>query len=124
ARRRVEAVEHALGAQRVNLALVEGGRGARAGAGDDLGEADAVAVRPDFVAGVGRVADDDLLLAALLLRVQAVADHRERRPPRPDEVPPNFSRRVLLPVGGEAHARQPTVALRPAEAWPVPRHCR
>ena len=50
----VEAVEDAGGAEGVDLAVGEGGRGSRAGAAELFVEAGLVFVRPEFVAGVRR----------------------------------------------------------------------
>ncbi len=111
----------ALGAQGVDLALVDGRRGPRAGPGDDLAEAGLVLVGPQLLAGRGAVADHHLLRAALLLGVQPIAHHRQRRPARPDALPPHEPGRLAVPVGADAHSGTPTVATGAAEAGPVAR---
>ena len=72
------------------------------------------------------VTGDDLVAAALLLRVEEVAVHGERRPAGSDRATPQLHRRRLRPVGRELHAANHAVALRPAEARPfrAPRRCR
>ena len=47
---------------------------------------------------------DDLVVAALLLRVDLIAADRERRPARPHRPAPQRHRRRLHPVGFDAHA--------------------
>src|SRR5437764_924073 len=99
---------------------MEGRRGPRARPGHNFREACGILMRPELSARRGVVADNRLLGAALLLRVKAIADHGKRGPARPDAMTPDFPRRMGLPVGGDAHAGPPAVAVRPAKAWPVP----
>ena len=65
------------------------------------------------------VGGDDLVFAALLLRVEKVALHREGRDARPDRPAPQLDRRRRCPVGLDANAADDTVAPRPAKAGPL-----
>ena len=62
-------------------------------------EARLVGVRPHRLARVDAIASDELVLAALLLRHGVVADDRKRRPAAADFAPPQFLRRMRLPIG-------------------------
>ena len=118
-RRRVERVQDAGRAERVDAAVVERRRGARAGAAVRLPEPDRVAVPPDRLAGVEPVAGDHLVLAALLLRVDELALDREGRPAGADRAAPQLDRRRCRPVGLDPHAADDAVAIGSAEAGPV-----
>src|SRR5262249_10290453 len=109
------------GAQGVDLAIVEGGRRPRTGAGHRLEEALLVLVDPHLGAGVDVVADNDLIHPALLLGPGPVADDGERAPARPDAVLPQLLGRVVVPGRRDADACPPAVAVRAAEAGPVGR---
>ena len=116
---RVERVEQPGRAERIDTTVGEGGRTARAGAGVRLPEARGVAMTPDRLAGAHVVAGDDLVVAELLLRVEAVAVDRERRPARADRAAPELDRRRLRPVGFDLRSVNDTVAVRSAETWPL-----
>lgn len=90
-----------------------------AGAAVRLPEPGRVAVSPHRLAGGRVVAGDDLVLTALLLRVEAVAANREGRPARPDGAAPQLDRRRRRPVGGDPHAADDAVAPGPSKAGPV-----
>ena len=64
-------------AECVDATVAEGRRRARTGAAIRLLEADRVAVSPHRLAGGHPVTGDDLVVAALLLRVEEIAVHRE-----------------------------------------------
>ena len=87
--------------------------------GDRFLEPGCVRVHPQFLAGAGVVADDGLVGVTLLLCEEPIANHGERRPARADAMPPQFLRRVLGPIGGDADACEPAVARRAAEFRPV-----
>ena len=74
---------------------------------------------PHFLAGGDLVADNRLLFATLLLRIQIIPDDGERGPTGTDVVAPEFPGRVALPVGGEPNAGQTAVAVWSAETGPV-----
>src|SRR5690349_24059378 len=76
---------------------------------------------PDRLARRDAVARDDLLVAALLLRVEQIPTHRERRPPGTNRPSPHLHRRRRRPVGADAHVLHHTVAIRTAEARPLRR---
>src|SRR5262249_27122597 len=121
ARAGVEAVELAGRPHRVDLAVAERRRGPRAGTGHYLAEARLVGMLPQFGARVRLIADHDLVVAALLLCVEPVADYRERGPARSDAMPPEQLRRVLLPIGEDADAGTAAVAVGTAKARPIAR---
>src|SRR5262249_51510379 len=77
ARGGVQTVEDAGAAQRVNATVSECWGSPRPSAGHRLPEAGSVLVRPKFLAGLGVVADDGFLLAALFLGVQPAVDDDE-----------------------------------------------
>ena len=68
---------------------------------------------PHRLSGADAVRGHDLLLAALLLRVEDVAVDRKRRPARTDRPAPQLFRRRRRPVGGNAHAAHDAVAMAP-----------
>src|SRR5262249_58607093 len=115
---RVERVEDSRSAERVDAAVADGRRGARSGAAVRFPESRGVAVAPQRLAGRQLVARDDLVVAALLLRVDGMAADRERRPAGADLAPPELRRRRLRPVGLNLHAGNDAVAMRSAEAGP------
>src|SRR5262249_38071952 len=96
-----------------------GRRGARAGAGDALPEARLVLVQPALLARAGVVADHGLVVVALLLREQPVADDDQRRPARPDALPPQRPGPLGAPVGRDGDAADHAVARRTPESDPV-----
>src|SRR6185295_7858889 len=106
------------GALRVDAAVDHGWRRARAGAAVRLVEPRGIAMHPHRRAGGEVVARDDLVVAALLLRVDEVAVDRERRPSGADLPPPQFNRRRLPPVAFDLQAPDDAVAIRAAEARP------
>ena len=114
----VERVDDAGRAERVDATVAERRRRARTGAGVRLPEPRRVAVSPHRLAGGHVVAGDDLVFAALLLRVEEVAVDRERRPARSDRPAPQLDRRRLRPVGLDPHAANDAVAIRSAKAGP------
>src|SRR5262249_31384959 len=69
-------------------------------------------------AGGRVVAGDDLVVAALLLRVEDVAPDRERRPARPDRPAPQLGRPRPRPVGRDPDAANDAVAAGAAKAEP------
>jgi hypothetical protein len=97
---------------------MKGGRRARTGATDGLPEAGRIGVTPHRLSGAQVVAGDELLLAELLLRVEAIAVDRERRPARSDRPAPELDRRRLRPVRFDSRAVHDAVAVRAAEAGP------
>src|SRR5204862_4671799 len=76
----VEADEGSRGALRVDAAVVERWRGARAEAAQGFDEAARLLVGPQFGPGLGVAADDRLLVAALFLRECASVHDGHRRP--------------------------------------------
>ena len=76
---------------------------------------------PHRLAGRDAVARDDLLVAALLLRVEQIAANRERRPAGADRPPPHLHRRRRGPIGVDANAVNDAVAIRSAESRPLGR---
>ena len=65
------------------------------------------------------VTGDDLVFAALLLRVEQIAADRERRPARSDRPAPELDRRRCGPVSLDPHAANDAVAFGSAKAWPL-----
>src|SRR5262245_45938332 len=106
---------------------MEGRRRARAGSADPLVESGFVLVLPDFRAGVGVVADDQFLVAELLLREKPIAYDGERRPSRADAMTPNFFGGILRPVRVDSDAAELGIAVGAAKARPIARlqdqHC-
>src|SRR5689334_9577782 len=98
--------------------MVECRRGARTGTAVRLPETGRVAVRPHRLTGGQAVAGDDLVGAALLLRVHEAAADREGRPPRSDRPAPQRDRRRCGPVGLDTHTGDDVVAMRSAKAGP------
>ena len=115
----VERVQDAGRAKRVDAAVAERRRRARTGAAIRFPEPDRVAMSPHRLAGGHPVAGDDLVVAALLLGVEQVAAHRERRPAWSDRPAPHLDRRRLRPVGLDPHAANDAVAVGSAKAGPV-----
>ena len=115
----VERVQDSGRAERVDAAVAEGRRRARTGAAIRLPEPGRVAVSPHRLAGGHLVAGDDLVVAALLLRVEEVAVDREGRPARSDRPAPELDRRRCRPVGLDPHAADDAVAIGSAKAGPV-----
>jgi hypothetical protein len=95
---RIERVQDSGRAKCVYATVMEGRRRARTGAGIRLKESRAIAMRPHGLARTRVVAGDDLVVAALLLRVDAAAGDRERRPAWSDRPPPHFHWRRSRPV--------------------------
>ena len=73
----VERVQDSCSTERVDAAVAEGRRRARAGAGIRLPEPGRVAVSPHGLAGLQVVGRHDLVVTALLLREQAIAGDGE-----------------------------------------------
>src|SRR5579862_4224962 len=74
---------------------------------------------PQLRAGISVITNNDLVVAMLLLRVQALANHGKRAPAGPDAVTPHLARRMLVPVGRQPHAREAAVTAWTAEARPI-----
>ena len=106
----VERVQDSGRAERVDATVAEGRRPARTGAAIRLPEPGRVAVPPHRLAGGQVVAGDDLVVTALLLRVEEVAADREGRPARSDRPAPQLDRRRLRPIGLDPHAANDAVA--------------
>src|SRR5262249_7903346 len=121
ARGGVQAIKQARGAERVNLVGVEGRRGPRPRAGHHLAEASRIQTGPELAARPGVIANHRFIGAALLLGVETIADHSKGRPARADAMAPDLLRRMGLPVGVDANAGPPAIAVRPPEARPVAR---
>ena len=106
-------------AERVEEAVLKRRRRAWSGPADGFKETDAVGMFPHFLAGGDLVADNRLLFATLLLRIQIIPDDGERGPTGTDVAAPEFPGRVACPVGGEPNAGQTAVAVWSAETGPV-----
>ncbi len=76
-------------------------------------------MHPKRLAGSRVVAGDDFVVAALLLRIQKVAAHREGRPARTDGPPPQLDRRRLGPVGRDSQVRDHAIAGGSAKTGPL-----
>ena len=102
----------------VDASVDDGRRSARTGAGGRFPEPRRVAMSPHQLAGGQAVAGDDLVVAALLLRVDEGAADGEGRPAGADLPPPHLDRRRLRPVGLDPHAADDVVAIGSAKARP------
>src|SRR5262249_59365868 len=80
----IEGIQDAGRAQRVDAAVAESRRASRPRAAVRFPEARRVAMPPDRSARALSIAGDDLVAAALLLRVDEIAVDGERRPAGPD----------------------------------------
>src|SRR5688572_14677921 len=89
---RVEAVEQPRAAEREKFSVAKGRRGARADAGHGLLETGRVFVRPEFLAALDIIANDDFTGAALLLREKALGNDDHGGPGRADRTPPKLCR--------------------------------
>ena len=116
---RIEHVEDAGRAEGVDASVAERRRASRTRAAVRFPEPRLVTMLPHRRAGADAIRGDDLVLAALLLRVEHVAVDGKRRPARTDRPAPQFLRRRRRPIGGDAHAANDAVAIAAAEARPV-----
>src|SRR5882724_5333299 len=103
----------------IDATIAERWRPARTGAGVRFPEPGRVAMSPHRLAGRHLVAGDDLVLTALLLGVEKVSAHRERRPARSDRPAPQLDRWRRSPVRPDSHAANDAVALGSAKTGPV-----
>src|SRR5262249_25501622 len=97
----------------------KGGRGARAWARDRFVEAGDIFVDPYFVAGRSVVTNHRFFLAPLLLGINAVAHHEQRRPGRADGTLPNQDRRIVRPVGGDEGTQNDSIPIRTTKVRPI-----
>src|SRR5690606_6811727 len=116
--RRIECVQDAGGTKRVYAAAGQRRGCARPRAAVRLVEAHGVAVHPHRLAGRDVVARDNLVVAALLLRVESAAADRERRPAGTDPATPELRWRRDVPPRVDADAADDAVSGRSAEAGP------
>ena len=117
----IERVQHSGRAHRVDAILVNRRRAPRAGAAVRFVETNRIRVTPHRLARRDAITRDDLLVAALLLRVEQIAANRERRPAGPNRSPPHLRRWSRRPVGVDANAANDAVAIRSAESRPLRR---
>src|SRR3989442_4291035 len=112
----VERVQDSGPTECVHATVADGRRPARTGTGIRLPEPGRVAVSPHRLAGGQVVAGDDLVVTALLLRVEEVAADREGRPAWSDRSAPQLDRRRPGPVGLDPHAANDAVPIGSAKA--------
>ena len=97
----------------------DGWRRPRAFAGQRIGIARFVRVRPERLARLQIVCDHAFILATLLLRNGLCSGDGESRPTRADRLSPKLCGRFCRPVGGELRSGQMAVAARTKELWEV-----
>src|SRR5262249_18406174 len=117
----IERVQDSGRTERVHAAGAESGRSAWTRSAGRFGESSGVAMLPDGLAGADAVAGNDLVLAALLLRVKTIALDREGRPAGPDRATPELGRRRLRPVGLDPYAMDHAVTCGPTKTRPLSR---
>ena len=106
---RVERVQNSGRTKRIDATIAHDRRPSRTGAAIRLKESGRVAACPHRLAGGQVVAGDDLVVTALLLRVDEVAADREGRPARSDRPTPQLDGRRCRPVGVDPHAANDAV---------------
>ena len=115
----VERVQDAGRAERVHAAVAERRRAARTGAAVRFPEPHRVAVSPHRLARAHAVAGDDLVVAALLLRVEQSPLTAKDDQPGPIGRRHICDRRRRRPVGLDPHAADDAVAIGSAKARPL-----
>src|SRR6266481_4731952 len=98
ASRGIEAVKNACPASRVNAPTEESRCCARTITAQGLAEPNVIGVRPQHMAGVQFVADDQFILAPLFLRECAVAADGKGGPTQTDGLTPQLLRRMGGPI--------------------------
>ena len=122
----VEGIEDTGSAEGVDRIAADRRRRARSRAGVGIPEArppppppPRVPVHPHQATGGRLIAGDDFILTVLLLGIQPVAIDRARGTGRPDRTSPDEHGRRRLPVGGNLHSADNSVARGSAETGPT-----
>src|SRR5262249_59170845 len=76
-------------------------------------------MHPDRPAARRVETEDGFPLAPLFLREKSIAHDDDRRPGRPDPLPPDQFRQSGIPIGCDADASQSAVAIRATKAGPI-----
>src|SRR6185503_4793536 len=115
----VERIQDSGRTERIDTAVTQRRRPARAGTAIRFPEACRISMSPYRLTGAEPVTRHDFLVATLLLCVEEIAVDGEGRPPRPDRLAPQFDWRRLAPIGLDSYAVDDAVAVGTAETRPL-----